>query len=957
MSIPAFTVVQGLVVGLGYGLLAMGLVLIYRSSRVLNFAHAQLGVVSAVLVSKLAIDDHVPYGFAVLLALVVAVVVGAGSELLLRRLFNRPRLIVMVATIGLAEVLYLVTLLPIVRPTKLYLPYPVPFHASFSLDDYHFQSGDVLALIVAPLIALAVVLFFARSRQGRNMRAMAENSESARLSGIWVRRTSTFAWVLAALLSAVTAILASPDKANAFAQVLGPELLLRALAAALIGGMTDLGVAFVAGVGLGIFQQVVAWNLPMPSNLEAAMFAVLLGVLVFSARRLRVGPRDEQRSSWRLSAENRMTGPDPRRQALARASILVVGIAVILLPLLVDSSRSFLISRIYVYALVALSLTVLTGWAGQVSLGNFGLVAVGAIVAARMVPQDNVLLVLVFAGGLTAAIAVVIGLPALRIRGLYLAVTTLGFALFMNVSVLPTSCWRAPLVGWHVCTGLPDPMSTLIRRPSLFGISLLSERATNYFVLAVLVVCVLVVRTWRDRGIARDLIAVRDNELAAATMGSRVVLLKLMAFALSGALAGIAGVCFALVTQRFTALTFDPSLSLLVVAMVIIGGLGSVEGALLGALYLIGIPAAFGSGQAVQFITSGVGLLLFLLYLPGGLDGVVRRIGDRLAQLLPPSVVSVLGRQRPVPARPPATAAADELDDAPTGGAALVVKDVVVAFGGVHAVDGVDLTAEAGSMVGIIGPNGSGKTTFLDAVTGVVPVARGSVILDGEDLADYLPADRAWLGVTRSFQDCRLFPELTVQQVLMVAEDARWPVGLVATTLHLPGARQLEATKRANVADLIEQMHLGDFRNRLISELSTGTRRIVDLAAIIAARPRLLLLDEPTAGVAQAEAEAFGPLLRQVQQITGATVIMVEHDVPLTVSLCDKLVVMEAGSVVSVGPPAEVLADPVAIAAYLGASREALERTGARGSTTPAVGGVAARQRPARKSPAGKTTV
>ncbi|MHB8464471.1 MAG: ABC transporter permease subunit [Acidimicrobiales bacterium] len=912
MSVPAFTLVQGLVVGLGYGLLAMGLVLIYRTSRVLNFAHGQLGVVSAILLSKLVIDDHVPYAVAIIAALVIAAVVGAASELVLRRLFGRPRVIVMVATIGLAQVLYLITVVPLVRPSKLYASYPVPFHLHFSVGTQLFGAGDVLTLIAAPLVALALAVFFARSRAGLNIRAIAENGESARLSGIWVRRTSMFAWVLASVLSAITAILASPAKANSFTQSLGPELLLRALAAALLGAMTSLPIAFVAGIGIGIFEQVVSWNYPTTSNLETVMFVLLLAVLVVGVRRLRRGPRDEERSSWRLTASTRPAASDPR---VGRATTAIVVALALLVPLLADNSRNFLISRIYVYAIVALSLTVLTGWAGQVSLGNFGLVAVGAVLTARMLPGQSILLVLVVAAAVSAVVAVVIGLPALRIRGLYLAVTTLGFALFMNVSVLPTSCWRTPGFGWHVCTGLPSPASTLITRPSIFGISLRSQRAMDYFVLAILVVAVVVVRSWRDHGVARGLIAVRDNEIGAAAMGSRVMLHKLTAFALSGALAGVAGVCFALVTERFSAVTFAPSLSLIVVAMVVIGGLGSIEGALLGAAYLIGIPAAFGSGPTVQFITSGVGLLLFLLYVPDGLAGIAQRIGERIAAALPSR---------------PATARADSRPGEPkeqTSGASLAIDRVAVAFGGLHAVDGVSFTAAAGEVVGIIGPNGSGKTTLLDSISGLVPLAAGTIALDGEDLVDYLPADRAWLGLTRSFQDCRLFPELTVEQTLLVGEDARQPVGVAATTAQLPAARRLEAEKRATIEELLETLHLGPFRDKLISELSTGTRRIVDLATVLAARPRVLLLDEPTAGLAQREAEAFGPLLEEIHELTGATVLIVEHDVPLTLALCDRVVVMEAGRLVSVGTPAEVTADPAAIAAYLGASAAAIGRT------------------------------
>ena len=290
-------------------------------------------------------------------------------------------------------------------------------------------------------------------------------------------------------------------------------------------------------------------------------------------------------------------------------------------------------ARICIFGVIALSLTILTGWAGQVSLGQFGLVAVGAIIAARF-PDWNLALLLPFAGVVTAIVAIVVGLPALRIRGLYLAVTTLSFALFMQVSVLSTPCWDAPVVGGKVCTGLPDPASTLIARPSFFGWDLTADRDFAWFSLGVLLLAIIVTRTWRDRGIARRLIAVRDNESGAGAMGIPVVRTKLLAFALSGFMAGVAGVCLAFATradqaERLLRHRLDP---------------GPVDGrdrrarlrrgAVLGALYLVGLPAALGSTSTVQFITSGFGVLVFLLYLPGGLADLLHRGGDGVAGLI-----------------------------------------------------------------------------------------------------------------------------------------------------------------------------------------------------------------------------------------------------------------------------------------------------------------------------------
>ncbi len=260
--------------------------------------------------------------------------------------------------------------------------------------------------------------------------------------------------------------------------------------------------------------------------------------------------------------------------------------------------------------------------------------------------------------------------------------------------------------------------------------------------------------------------------------------------------------------------------------------------------------------------------------------------------------------------------------------AALEIEDVAVWFGGVHAVDGVSLSIAPGEVVGLIGPNGSGKTTLLDAISGQTRPTRGTVRLDGQDVTGRLPEARAKLGVVRSFQDCRLYPELSVEEVLLVSEDARRRVGVLSTTLHAPWARRAERAKRAAVTDVIGAFGLDRYRNHRIQELSTGTRRVVDLAAIVLASPRLLLLDEPTAGIAQREAEAFVPLLRRIHDVTGATIVLVEHDVPMVFALSTQVVVMETGKVASSGSPEAVMQDPAAVAAYLGASPEALARSG-----------------------------
>ncbi|HMD46009.1 MAG TPA: ABC transporter permease [Acidimicrobiales bacterium] len=645
MSVPAWVLVQGVINGLGYGLLALGLVLIYRTNRVLNFAQGQIGVVAAVFLVKCTYDFGFNYWFSLFLAVSLAAAVGALCELLLRRLFTRPRVLVMVATIGLSQVLFVFTALPFIRPKKLFRAFPVPIHLTFDVGTYHFTSGEVLTLIVAPVVALTLAAFIRFSSWGLAMRAVSENADSARLSGVWVRRSSTMAWTLAGILSAFTAILNSPNQTSALTQILSPDLLLLALTAALIGAMVNLTVAFVAGIGVGVVYEILVANLQSTASQQLVLFLLLIGVLLVRVSALQKGSRLEQRSTWLEGATAARRAGSRLRQQVGRTGVTATVVIVALLPLVVSVGRTFLLGQICIYAVVALSLTMLTGWAGQVSLGQFGLVSVGSIMAAHLSASVPLVLLMPFAGAVTAVVAVLIGLPALRVRGLYLAVTTLGFALFMQQTVLATPCWTLPLVHRSLCTGLPNAASTLIARPTFLGISLASERAFTWFALGVLIVTILVVRVWRDHGIARRLVAVRDNEAAAAAMGIPVVRTKLLAFALSGFLAGYAGVLMAVSLERFSTTTFDPALSVLVISMVVIGGLGSISGAVLGAVYLVGLPAIFGTTPTIQFLTSGLGLLAFILYLPGGLAEVLHRSAD----LLTDGLAHLMGRRTPPP--------------------------------------------------------------------------------------------------------------------------------------------------------------------------------------------------------------------------------------------------------------------------------------------------------------------
>jgi ABC-type branched-subunit amino acid transport system ATPase component len=269
----------------------------------------------------------------------------------------------------------------------------------------------------------------------------------------------------------------------------------------------------------------------------------------------------------------------------------------------------------------------------------------------------------------------------------------------------------------------------------------------------------------------------------------------------------------------------------------------------------------------------------------------------------------------------------------------LETRSLVKRFGGITAVDNVDLQLRKAAILGLIGQNGAGKTTLFDCISGFLQVDGGQILLHGNDITDWEPHERARGTLGRSFQEARLFPSLTVQETVAVALDRHLDSkDIAASALRLPASYESELAAAARVEELIALMGLSAFREKLVGELSTGTRRIVELACILAQDPTVLLLDEPSGGVAQRETEALGPLLQRVQSFTGCSILVIEHDMALLSTICDDMYALELGGVIAQGTPAEVLDHPRVIESYLGTNEAAINRSGARpqdkGATT-----------------------
>jgi branched-chain amino acid transport system permease protein len=646
-GLPSGIVLQGVVIGALNGLLAIGLVLVYRTSRIINFAQGSLGAFSAVLAFELMAVAGWPWIAAVPLSIVAAVLVAAALEFTtLRRLQRAPRLIATVATIGLAQILIFLEL--VLQPlfergargvSAVGSRFPSPFDGhAFDVFPVVFRWDHVVILIVVPVVLVALTTFLSRTWIGIGVRGVAENADRAGLLGVPAPRLSTYIWAIAGLLSAVTAILRAPVIGFATSGSAGPGLILRGLAAAAIGRMTNMPVTFAAAVGLGIVEQGVFFNYARTGPMDALLVGVILVAFLAQRRRAERSGWAEP-VSWQAAANVRAIPTELRRlpevvRTRWGAGAALVGLAM-LPPLVLGLDTIRLLAVIYVFAIVGVSLVVTTGWAGQISLGQWGIAGTGGFCTAWLANHTDVdfIVVLVCAGLVGAVVSIALGLPAMRIRGIFAGVTTLAFAIAAE--------------SWFFSFDWLDP-GARVARPALFGrISLVGEKSFYYVVLATLLIVVLAGHNIRNSRVGRLLIAARDNEQAAASFGVSIFTARLWAFGIAGFMAAVGGGVYTYLIQQASPRDFSAVTSLFLFAIVVIGGLGSIAGALAGAAYVQG--AQYLLPTYASFFATGIGMLVLLILLPGGLsqliyqarDNLLRRVGERRDIVVPALLADV----------------------------------------------------------------------------------------------------------------------------------------------------------------------------------------------------------------------------------------------------------------------------------------------------------------------------